>query len=483
MKQPFQLSTLLKSVSLDFLTSRRPLILFSFGFKLAEALLVIPLVAAGLAIVLMMAGHIAVSNMDILTFLLTPMGLLYAAIVSIISVGLLLFEQAGYMSFAALADSVSLPKLTQYLAAGVRKPWQVFKLGMVELLFGCLAMAPFILAAVLVYKLLLSEHDINFYLAERPPVFWMAVSSGMVILIASLLVSAFLFTRWSLALPIVLFEDQRTFAALQASRDRVQGVRWRIGSILLGWIVGAILFGIVLEIGFSYFAAYMLANAGERPFVRIMLLLIAQAGLLATWTFIIIVVVALLTWRLYKMRNAELGLTEHDAQELVDDVKMPKPFNWKLALVSLVLVLLSPLAIWISLARFSAERLPLEVTAHRGHARAAPENTLSAVRKAIESGADYAEIDVLQTSDGVVILMHDRDLKRVSGDTRRVSDLTFEQMRKLDVGSWFGPAFKGERVPTLQEVFDLARGKITASGTTGRGRPVKPAHLRKKGKK
>jgi glycerophosphoryl diester phosphodiesterase len=85
---------------------------------------------------------------------------------------------------------------------------------------------------------------------------------------------------------------------------------------------------------------------------------------------------------------------------------------------------------------------------------------LSAVRKSIESGADYAEIDVQLTSDGVIMLLHDRDLKRVASDPRRIADVTYADVRKLDVGSWFGPAFAGERVPTLAEVIDLAKGKI-----------------------
>jgi glycerophosphoryl diester phosphodiesterase len=102
----------------------------------------------------------------------------------------------------------------------------------------------------------------------------------------------------------------------------------------------------------------------------------------------------------------------------------------------------------------------VEVTAHRGHARAAPENTVSAVRKAIESGADYAEVDVHQTADGVVALLHDRDLMRVAGVARRLDELTFDEVRKLDVGSWFDPSFAGERVPTLAEVIRVARGQI-----------------------
>jgi glycerophosphoryl diester phosphodiesterase len=67
---------------------------------------------------------------------------------------------------------------------------------------------------------------------------------------------------------------------------------------------------------------------------------------------------------------------------------------------------------------------------------------------------------VQQTADGVVVLLHDGDLKRVAGIARKCGDLTFEEIRKLDVGSWFGPAFAGERVPSLAEVIELSRGHI-----------------------
>jgi len=67
---------------------------------------------------------------------------------------------------------------------------------------------------------------------------------------------------------------------------------------------------------------------------------------------------------------------------------------------------------------------------------------------------------VQRTADGVVVLLHDRDLKRVAGDSRRLDTLTHAEVRKLDVGSWFDPSFAGERVPTLAEVIELARGRI-----------------------
>jgi glycerophosphoryl diester phosphodiesterase len=70
-------------------------------------------------------------------------------------------------------------------------------------------------------------------------------------------------------------------------------------------------------------------------------------------------------------------------------------------------------------------RSVVRITAHGGHSTAAAENTLSAVRKAIESGADYAEIDVQATADDVVVLLHDQDLKRVAGNSLRSSVVTF----------------------------------------------------------
>lgn len=459
MNQSFKLLDLVKAVWQDFSRSRRPLILFTFALKFTELLLFLPLVALGLSLLLSLAGHIAVSNQDILSFLLSPLGLLYAVVVSIFTASMLMIEQAGYISFVSLADSTAKPTLQQYLRAAVRKPLRVIELAVVELALMALAAVPFAVLAYGVYWLLLSEHDINFYLAERPPAFWMAAGSGGLILVSALALGAFLYTRWSLALPILLFENKYSVHALRASRDRVKGVRWRFGLILFGWWIGALLFGIILETAYQHLAGWVLSSAGEEPTLTVLGLLIGQAGLLATWSFIVVVGVGLITFRLYRLRSEELGLIQSPETEELNANQL-KSWNWKLLLVSLILMTLSPVAIWYSLNRFAAERRPIEVTAHRGHARAAPENTISAVRKAIESGAEWAEIDVLLTADGVVVLLHDRDFKRVAGDSRRVRDLTLDEARKLDVGSWFSPAFAGERVPTLEEVMKLARGKI-----------------------
>ena len=103
---------------------------------------------------------------------------------------------------------------------------------------------------------------------------------------------------------------------------------------------------------------------------------------------------------------------------------------------------------------------PVEVTAHRGYSTVYPENTIPAFKGAIEVGADWAELDVQQTSDGKVIVMHDSSLKRTTGLDKEVWQVTWDEIRNLDNGSWFDKKYQAVRIPTLEEVLKVCRGKI-----------------------
>lgn len=100
------------------------------------------------------------------------------------------------------------------------------------------------------------------------------------------------------------------------------------------------------------------------------------------------------------------------------------------------------------------------ITAHRGSSFEAPENTMAALRKAIEAKADFAEIDVQLTKDGRVIVFHDTNLRRVTGVTKAPVDTTYEEIRTLDAGSWFSAAFAGEKIPLVEELIQEAGNQI-----------------------
>jgi len=94
----------------------------------------------------------------------------------------------------------------------------------------------------------------------------------------------------------------------------------------------------------------------------------------------------------------------------------------------------------------------VEIVAHRGASREAPENTLAAVRLAWEIGADAVEIDVQLSRDGRLMVIHDATLVRTAGRDGRVDELTAAELAKCDAGAWKGDIWRGEPVPALADV-------------------------------
>jgi glycerophosphoryl diester phosphodiesterase len=92
------------------------------------------------------------------------------------------------------------------------------------------------------------------------------------------------------------------------------------------------------------------------------------------------------------------------------------------------------------------------VVAHRGFSHIAPENTLIAMRRAWQAGADAVELDVHLSSDGQVVVIHDDDTSRTAGVALKVAQTSSSRLRELDVGSWKGPQFAHEKIPFLEEV-------------------------------
>ena len=99
------------------------------------------------------------------------------------------------------------------------------------------------------------------------------------------------------------------------------------------------------------------------------------------------------------------------------------------------------------------------VIAHRGAAGKAPENTMASIHQAIEDGTDWIEIDVQESLDGKIVVIHDSDFMKLAGVDLKVWDATYEKMQKIDIGSWFAPEFSAERAPTLVQVLEAACGK------------------------
>lgn len=97
--------------------------------------------------------------------------------------------------------------------------------------------------------------------------------------------------------------------------------------------------------------------------------------------------------------------------------------------------------------------------AHRGASGCFPENTLAAFRAAIDAGADMCELDVQLTRDGALVVIHDDKVDRTTDGKGAVAAMTLAEIKRLDAGTRFDARFKGESIPTLEEVFDLVDGR------------------------
>lgn len=90
-----------------------------------------------------------------------------------------------------------------------------------------------------------------------------------------------------------------------------------------------------------------------------------------------------------------------------------------------------------------------------------PENTLLSFEEAIKQGADFIELDVRQTADGQIVVIHDETLDRTTNGTGPVGTMRLAELKELDAGGWMGSGFAGQRIPTLLEVLDLTNNRVS----------------------
>jgi glycerophosphoryl diester phosphodiesterase len=465
---PPSLRLLARDVWHDFWRAFKPLAFFEVVFRTAmvslgavgTAWIVGPLIAS--------TGHAAVTNTEIARFLVSPAGMAYLVLIALSLMLGALIEHIGVIAIAAMNLLGQGVTVRDTLAALLAVSLRLLSFGIHSLVTLTFLCAPFAVLGGLAYLALLSRHDINYYLANRPPSFYAATAIGGLLLAVLAARLAVLYVDLILVMPILLFEDRRGRVAMAESRARVKGARLRIGTILLGWQLVGSLLGVAALWGFDRSCGLLLASAEVRRVVLVPLvatLLAGQALLVSALSFLLVSIHCLLILRFYLDRGGRpQPLLVSRAATWVERVgRGIDPARWKVVrirtIIALALLGFVGYLGWSVSGRLSA-RVPIVVVAHRGDSRRAPENTMGAFKAAIDDGADFAELDVQETSDGVMVVLHDRDLMRMAGDRRRIADITFAEARKLDLGRRAGPEFAGERIPALAEVIALARGRI-----------------------
>jgi glycerophosphoryl diester phosphodiesterase len=455
----------LRSAVASFVACWKPLALTGIAWKIIAFVALTPLVTVLFRALMMIEGRDVVADQDVLMLFVRPGGLLSAIVLGGMLLAIVALEQAALMAvlYAHAGGRRIVPLVS--LRFALAHAWPVLRLNARMVGGTVLASAPFLAALGLTYLGLLADHDINFYLRERPPAFWVAGGIGAVVVLALAATLLRLFTGWFYALPLLLFEDVAASRALSASRKRARGHR----AALLAWIAGWAL---------TLAAVSVAVTSATIALGR--LVVPRTAGSLPLLTFAI--GVALLVWALVNLGVNLLGTTsaatvlftlyrEHPGAADVDASRVARfERDSPRVLVSLTpgrltrwgiggLLLAGAIgAVAVHTARLDDS---VQVAAHRGSSKAAPENSLSSVRQAIADGADWVEIDVQETADGEVVVHHDSDFMKVAGVGTKIWDATLADLQGIDIGRRFSPAFTGERVPTLAAVLDACKDQIS----------------------
>lgn len=437
----------------------RPVLLVHLLFTLLGVTVLTPLFGLLLQGLLALSGNAAVADQDIAYLLLTPLG----AGAGILLVSVLLAITAlelGALQMIALGAQRSIA-VTPLAATRYALHHAVPLLRMtLALTLRVLAyLLPFLAVGAAVAWWLLSAHDINYYLASRPPEFQAALAAAAVLLALLFWLLGRRLLGWCLTLPLVLASATSPEHAFRVSEEVTAGQRPLCLRALLGWLVLAALVTLVPALFLGLTTNWMVNTVGQHLPTLVVLL----GGAAVVWTGLNILVVALnmagftlVTAQLFE-RLAPTSLKPELAATLRTGSVVSLPGIGGLT----ALALGAALAAAVGLSLLSDIQLEDEVLviAHRGAAGSAPENTLASVRQALEDGTDWVEIDVQETRDGEVVVVHDSDFMKLAGDPLKVWAGDLAEIQQIDIGSWFDPAFADQRPPRLLDVLEAVRGR------------------------
>ncbi len=443
----------------------RSLVATDLLFKALAFSVLTPLLGLLWQSLLIVAGRSVLSDVDIAMFFVGPfgwfclivMGAVWLAIIAL-EVGALLWILAA-RSMGSRANSIDALQFVR--GHGLN----ILKITTRLIGWSLLAITPFLLIAGGVYRWLLSDYDINYYLNENPMEFKIAVTLGVVL--GCVLVGFLLriHSSWFMALPLVLFDRVNPKDALRISKALTDGHRVKVLKWLATWMLSVFVANVLITALVGGLGRTLIPEHAESLIllatrVGLMLSVLVAASLLLNLLATIIFAGVLFHGYQEINPNSASAISAIFTTDRTEAGRSGSIFTLpRLVAGGVITVLLAALiGYWL----FDSIKLQddVDVMAHRGASNAAPENTLAAIHKAIEDGADWVEIDVQETADGEVVVVHDSDFMKVANNSVKIWDADYADLADIDIGSWFDPVFVNERVPKLSEVLQLCKDKV-----------------------
>ncbi|MGB5705711.1 MAG: glycerophosphodiester phosphodiesterase [Arenicellales bacterium] len=438
----------------------RPVLAVNLACAALGFVLLAPFTGMITSLLIRLSGQSALADLEIARALLSPLGILSLIIVLtvVLTIGILGQASMMYLGVRAKSDRGSTIRSLGFAGSNIRSIL-AFSLRLVTRLL--LIIFPFLAVGLGIAWVLITEYDINYYLNERPPEFWIAAAAIACIALAMCTLLLRKLLAWTATLPLLLFAGVSPADCFGQSERRTQNKLSKILVILAVWAFITLVLGAIPLILVNYLGDWIVPGFIENVNALVVLL----GGLAALWAslgFLGASFSAATSALALTEVSKRLGVSLDTVESLATDLSESSPGRIKTIARLLIILSVGVVVAAISGAWFINNiKLSDNITiaAHRGASGTAPENTLAAVNQAIEDRADWIEIDVQETADGEVVVIHDSDFMKLAGIDLKVWDGAFEEIRNIDVGSWFDPRFDDQRVPTLAEVLKASRGK------------------------
>lgn len=438
----------------------KPLILFEILWKLVTLLVIAPACAGLIQLAIHLAKLKYLTTSNLLQFLRSPWTILLLAVLLLLAALYTLFEIAAVCTcFRQSRFQKVRTTLGRMVRSGLQSVQHFFRGGGPFLVLHLLVLIPLMQFSATsgIFTAMGIPDFLAYYMTKKEFL--------LPIYVAAIILCCLLSVRWVFS-SVLFTQNQCSYRSARAtSVQLVRGRFWQTFFSVLVWNCCYFVALLVFLCMITVVVLMVIRATGSDDLImsqamRILKLLIQ----IVLWSFSFFATPICMAHLTALLEKRCVQMPEVVLPEPVPLSRSAKPFRRSTAVLTACCFTVAALGLNLSYVYsvFTGKanfRLALfqnpTVMAHRGLSADAPENTLYAFSDAISVGADFIELDVQQTRDGVLVVMHDSNLKRTTGVNKNIWDVDYADIQNLDAGSWFDPAYANARIPTLEETLQF----------------------------
>ena len=438
----------------------KPLILFEILWKLVTLLVIAPACAGLIQLAIHLAKLKYLTTSNLLQFLRSPWTILLLAVLLLLAALYTLFEIAAVCTcFRQSRFQKVRTTLGRMVRSGLQSVLHFFRGGGPFLVLHLLVLIPLMQFSATsgIFTAMGIPDFLAYYMTKKEFL--------LPIYVAAIILCCLLSVRWVFS-SVLFTQNQCSYRSARAtSVQLVRGRFWQTFFSVLVWNCCYFAALLVFLCLITVVVLMVIRATGSNDLImsqamRILKLLIQ----IVLWSFSFFATPICMAHLTALLEKRCVQMPEVVLPEPIPLSRSAKPFRRSTAVLTACCFTVAALGLNLSYVYsvFTGKanfRLALfqnpTVMAHRGLSADAPENTLYAFSDAISVGADFIELDVQQTRDGVLVVMHDSNLKRTTGVNKDIWDVDYADIQNLDAGSWFDPAYANARIPTLEETLQF----------------------------